>query len=57
VETAYQTVNNTVERIIDEVGTDSEGKPNSNIIVVSDHGFVPRSIQLLISTTFCKTEA
>jgi len=35
----HQTVNNTVERIIDEVGTDSEGKPNSNIIVVSDHGF------------------
>ena len=41
LETAYQTVNNAVERIIDEVGTDSEGKPNSNIIVVSDHGFAP----------------
>jgi len=34
-------LSNTVERIIDEVGTDSEGKPNSNIIVVSDHGFAP----------------
>jgi predicted AlkP superfamily phosphohydrolase/phosphomutase len=28
-----------VQRIIDAVGVDSDGKPNSNIIVVSDHGF------------------
>lgn len=41
LETAYQTVNNAVQRIIDAVGTDSEGTPNSNIIVVSDHGFAP----------------
>ena len=41
VQTAYKAANNAVQRIIDAVGTDSEGKPNSNIIVVSDHGFAP----------------
>lgn len=30
-----------MQRIIDAVGTDSQGRPNSNIIVVSDHGFAP----------------
>ncbi|MBV8883614.1 MAG: alkaline phosphatase family protein [Chroococcidiopsidaceae cyanobacterium CP_BM_RX_35] len=39
VQTAYQAADNAVQRIIDAVGTDSEGKPNSNIFVVSDHGF------------------
>jgi len=39
VQTAYQAANNAVQRIIDAVGIDNEGKPNSNIIVVSDHGF------------------
>jgi len=39
VQTAYRAANNAVQRIIDAVGTDSQGKPNSNIIVVSDHGF------------------
>lgn len=41
VRTAYRAANNAVQRIIDSVGTDTEGKPNSNIIVVSDHGFAP----------------
>ena len=27
-----------MQRIIDAVGVDSAGKPNSNVIVVSDHG-------------------
>jgi predicted AlkP superfamily pyrophosphatase or phosphodiesterase len=39
VETAYQISNSAVQKIIDTVGVDAEGKPNSNIIVVSDHGF------------------
>ncbi|MHC5829153.1 MAG: alkaline phosphatase family protein, partial [Nostoc sp.] len=30
---------NAVERIMNAVGTNRQGKPNSNIIVVSDHGF------------------
>jgi len=41
VQAAYQAANNAVQRIIDAVGTDSQGTPNSNIIVVSDHGFAP----------------
>ncbi|WP_292800727.1 alkaline phosphatase family protein [Nostoc sp. NMS7] len=39
VQTAYRAANDAVQRIINAVGTDSQGKPNSNIIVVSDHGF------------------
>ncbi len=38
---AYQTASNAVQRIIQTVGTDSNGIPNSDIIVVSDHGFEP----------------
>jgi predicted AlkP superfamily pyrophosphatase or phosphodiesterase len=38
---AYQTVSDTVQRVIDEVGVDENGVPNSNIIIVSDHGFAP----------------
>ena len=41
LQTAYQVANNAVQQIIDAVGTDSEGRPNSSIIVVSDHGFAP----------------
>ncbi|MDR9896367.1 alkaline phosphatase family protein [Aetokthonos hydrillicola Thurmond2011] len=41
VETAYKVANRAVERIIKLVGTDRKGRPNSNIIVVSDHGFAP----------------
>jgi predicted AlkP superfamily pyrophosphatase or phosphodiesterase len=41
IETAYQTANKAVQKIIDTVGVDANGTPNSNIIVVSDHGFSP----------------
>jgi predicted AlkP superfamily pyrophosphatase or phosphodiesterase len=41
VKDAYLKANDAVQRIIDKVGLDSNGKPNSNIIVVSDHGFEP----------------
>lgn len=36
---AYQTADAAVQRVIDAVGTDSDGRPRSNVIVVSDHGF------------------
>jgi predicted AlkP superfamily pyrophosphatase or phosphodiesterase len=39
-ETAYQIADAAVKRIIDAVGT-ANGIPNSNIIVVSDHGMAP----------------
>ncbi|PZO56276.1 MAG: hypothetical protein DCF15_09220 [Phormidesmis priestleyi] len=38
---SYQVASNAVQRIIDEVGVDENGIPNSNIMVVSDHGFTP----------------
>jgi predicted AlkP superfamily pyrophosphatase or phosphodiesterase len=41
VETAYQAANTAVQKVIEAVGTDPNGKPNSNIIVTSDHGFSP----------------
>lgn len=40
--TAYQVASTAVQRIIDKVGVDAgTGEPNSNVIVVSDHGFAP----------------
>lgn len=39
VQTAYRAANDAVQKILNAVGTDSQGRPNSNIIVVSDHGF------------------
>lgn len=39
VQTAYRAANNAVQRIINAVGTNRQGTPNSNILVVSDHGF------------------
>ena len=41
VQVAYQAADRAVQRIIESVGVDSQGRPNSNIIVVSDHGFAP----------------
>jgi predicted AlkP superfamily pyrophosphatase or phosphodiesterase len=41
VRTAYQAANQAVQKIIQEVGTNAEGVPNSDIFVVSDHGFAP----------------
>jgi hypothetical protein len=38
---AYQVANQAVQAIIDAVGTDTRGELNSNIFVVSDHGFAP----------------
>ncbi len=38
---AYKTVNDAVQRVIDYVGVDANGLPNSNIIITSDHGFAP----------------
>ena len=38
-ENAYQAANQAVQRLIDAVGTDEDGVPNSNFIVTSDHGF------------------
>jgi len=39
VQNGYQAANNAVQRIINAVGTNRRGRPNSNILVVSDHGF------------------
>lgn len=50
VKAAYQAADRAVARIIDAVGTDSEGKPNSDIIVVSDHGFAPFHTTVDINT-------
>ena len=41
VETAYQVANSAVQKVIDAVGVDASGTPNSNVIVTSDHGFSP----------------
>jgi phosphodiesterase/alkaline phosphatase D-like protein/predicted AlkP superfamily pyrophosphatase or phosphodiesterase len=41
VQTAYQVANAAVQKVIDQVGVDSNGVPKSDIIVVSDHGFSP----------------
>ncbi|NUN63967.1 phytase [Pseudanabaena biceps] len=41
VETAYKLASDAVQKVIDSVGVDANGDPNSNIIVVSDHGFSP----------------
>jgi len=41
VERSYRVANRAVQRIIDAVGTDRQGRPRSNIMVVSDHGMAP----------------
>src|SRR5262245_45847283 len=41
IATAYQVANQAVQRVINAVGTDANGVPNSDIFVVSDHGFDP----------------
>jgi Type I phosphodiesterase / nucleotide pyrophosphatase len=41
IATAYQVANQAVQRVINAVGSDASGVPNSNILVVSDHGFDP----------------
>lgn len=39
IQNAYRAADNAVGRIVNVVGTNRQGRPNSNIIVVSDHGF------------------
>ncbi|WP_199300233.1 alkaline phosphatase family protein [Trichocoleus sp. FACHB-262] len=38
---AYQVASDAVQRVIDAVGVDEAGVPNSNIVITSDHGFAP----------------
>jgi hypothetical protein len=38
---AYRAANEAVHRIIETVGIGPDGRPNSDILVVSDHGFAP----------------
>lgn len=52
IKAAYQAADRAVQRIIDAVGTDSDGKPNSDIIIVSDHGFAPFHTAVDINTFF-----
>lgn len=46
---AYQTANNAVQRVIDAVGVDADGRPPSNVMVTSDHGFAPFHTQVQIT--------
>jgi predicted AlkP superfamily pyrophosphatase or phosphodiesterase len=39
IQTAYQVANNAVQAVINAVGVNATGKPKSNVIVTSDHGF------------------
>ena len=41
IQSAYQSANGAVQQILDLVGTDANGVPRSDVIVVSDHGFDP----------------
>ena len=41
VQAAYRVANRAVQRIIEAVGVDHAGRPRSDVIVVSDHGFEP----------------
>lgn len=50
LQTAYQVASNAVQRVIDAVGTNSQGVPNSNIFVVSDHGMAPFHTAVSINT-------
>jgi predicted AlkP superfamily pyrophosphatase or phosphodiesterase len=38
---AYQVADEAVQRIIEAAGQEPNGRPQSNVIVVSDHGFAP----------------
>ncbi|UFP95039.1 alkaline phosphatase family protein [Gloeobacter morelensis MG652769] len=41
LKTAYQTASDAVQRIIQAVGTERDGTPKSDVLVVSDHGMAP----------------
>ncbi len=49
LKTAYQVANNAVQRVIDSVGVNASGVPNSNIMVTSDHGFAPFHTQVQLT--------
>ncbi|MGH8588688.1 MAG: alkaline phosphatase family protein [Gammaproteobacteria bacterium] len=49
---AYQAADDAVQRIIEAVGQEPDGRPRSNIIVVSDHGFAPFHTAVNINNLF-----
>jgi len=49
---AYQVADHAVQRIIESVGQESNGRPQSNVIVVSDHGFAPFHSAVSINNLF-----
>lgn len=49
---AYQKASEAVQKVIDKVGVDATGKPNSNVFVVSDHGFAPFHTAVNLSRHF-----
>lgn len=55
VRNAYKVADQAVQKIIDTVGLDSQGRPNSDIIVVSDHGFDPFFVSVDI-TAYLKSQ-
>lgn len=46
---AYQSADGLVQKVIETVGINAAGVPNSNIFVVSDHGFLPFHTTVSIS--------
>lgn len=53
LEKAYQAANEAVHRIIQKVGVNRRtGKPNSDVFVVSDHGFAPFHTAVSLSNYF-----
>jgi predicted AlkP superfamily pyrophosphatase or phosphodiesterase len=50
IQRAYQDADQAVQAVINAVGTDANGVPNSDIIVVSDHGFEPFHTAVSINT-------
>jgi predicted AlkP superfamily pyrophosphatase or phosphodiesterase len=51
---AYQVVDQAVQRIIEAAGQESNGRPRSNVIVVSDHGFAPFHTAVSINNLFAR---
>jgi hypothetical protein len=41
LQNAYVVANQAVQRILEAIGLDPRGRPRSNVLVVSDHGFAP----------------
>jgi Type I phosphodiesterase / nucleotide pyrophosphatase len=54
---AYQAANQAIQAIIDAVGTDEHGELNSNIFVVSDHGFAPFHTAVSINNLLASNES